>query len=77
MASVYAVKKSLGISEVLAILQNPPANPVTNPPKKPKADHVYVFRAETVDKQGMPKVKFDYHVTNLCILAYVCMHKTD
>ncbi len=49
----FAVKKSLGIFEVLAILQNPPPNPVTNPPQKPKANQVYVFNAEGTEKQGM------------------------
>lgn len=73
MAGVYAVKKSLGISEVLEILRNPPANPVTDPPKKPKADHVYVFRAESIDKQGRLKVKFVYYATNV----YVCLYKTS
>ncbi len=61
MEEVYAVKKSLGISEVLAILKNPPPNPVTSPPKKPKADQVYVFKAESVEQQGMLTVKCDYY----------------
>ncbi len=49
----FAVKKSLGISEVLAILQNPPPNPVTSPPQKLKAHQVYVFNAEGTEKQSM------------------------
>ena len=49
----YTVKSSLGISEILELLHNPPPNTVTSPPQQPKANQVYVFQAESVDQQGI------------------------
>ncbi len=52
---VYAVRKvNLGISEVFGILQDPSVNPVvSNPPKRPKAGEVYIFKANSKAKQGI------------------------
>ena len=51
---MHSMKRSVAISEVIYILENPPTQVLTNPPQRPKAHelHVYVF-AETAEKEGM------------------------
>ena len=49
---IVLVTQSLGITEVIQILENPPDTYITTPPVKPKAGQVYLFKAEDAAKQG-------------------------
>ena len=49
---IVLVTQSLGITEVIQILENPPDTYITAPPVKPIAGQVYLFKAEDAAKQG-------------------------
>ena len=51
MAEAYAVQTTLGVSEVLSLLQRLPPNPLTSPPQRPKANEVYLFEAESKENK--------------------------
>lgn len=67
MAGAYAVQTSVGVSEILSLLQRPPPNPVTSPPQRPKANEVYVFKAESEEKQGTIFMKINDNEENFCM----------
>ena len=46
------IKQSLGIKEIVQILENPPEKCITIPPRKPKAGQVFLFRGEDPTKEG-------------------------
>ena len=46
------IKRSLGIKEIVQILEDPPEKCITTPPQKPKAGQVFLFRCEDINKQG-------------------------
>ena len=65
---VYAVKRALGIAEVIKILLNPPPNPITAPVQRPKAHQVFVFRSDDPSKSGMVIIKsliIDYIISTI------------
>jgi len=52
---VLFVRKAITITEIVTILENPSGNTctiITDPPQKPKAGQVYLFKAEQPIKQG-------------------------
>ena len=49
---IVLITQSLGITEVIQILENLPDTYITAPPVKPKAGQVYLFKAEDAAKQG-------------------------
>ena len=52
MEGVLFIKQALTIREVLDVLENPPQAAISAPPQKPKAGHVFLFRADDPEKQG-------------------------
>ena len=56
MASgVLAVRQSLGVEEVIQLLTSAPDTQVvvTDPPTRPKAGEVYLYKAEVASKKGV------------------------
>ena len=70
---VLFVQPSLTITEVLGILQNPPETCITDPPQKPKAGQVFLYKADNAGKQGNIK---KLHQANKCNALHV-LHELD